>query len=189
MKDFCAKQVDLAKAKYYKKYFEEYKQNSRKQWEMINSLLNRSRKRIGIKKLIDKEGNIINTPTAIAEHFNEYFSHIASNLKGDSSDEAPNNLHEQFLRHRQPMELKLDKVQPKEIFDAINNLKNKATLDTKISALKIANTSRKFTKILANIVVKSFKEGLYPHQLKTARVALSDYTFPSRVLRPPVLTK
>ena len=36
--------VDLAKAKYYKEYFEEHKYNSRKQWEMIYTILNRYKK-------------------------------------------------------------------------------------------------------------------------------------------------
>ena len=36
MKAFCAKHIDLAKAKYYNKYFKEYKDNSRKQWDIIN---------------------------------------------------------------------------------------------------------------------------------------------------------
>ena len=86
------------------------------------------------------------------------------------SDELPNNLHEQFLQHREKNELKLDPVRSKEVFDSINKFKNKATLDTKISALKIANTSRKFTEALARVIDKSFREGVFPHQLKSARV-------------------
>ena len=81
MKDFCKKHVNLAKAKYYKKYFEDYNDNSRKQWDMINTLLNRNKKRVNIKKMIDEEGNEISTPSLMAEHFNEYFTNIASNMK------------------------------------------------------------------------------------------------------------
>ena len=40
----------------------------------------------------------------------------------------------------------------------------------KISALKIANNSLNFTSILAKIINKSFNEGVFPQQLKTARV-------------------
>ena len=49
MEAFCAKHIDLAKAKYYRQYFEEYKENSRKQWEMINTLFNRNKKKVNIK--------------------------------------------------------------------------------------------------------------------------------------------
>ena len=171
MEAFCAKHVDLAKGKYYKKYFEEYKDNSRKQWEMINTLLNRRKKRVHIKKLIDKKGNIVDTPTAIANNFNNYFANIAANLKSnDRNIELPNKLHEQFLKHGERNELNLYTVRSKEVYDSINKFKNKATLDTKIGALKIANTSRKFTEVLAGVIDKSFREGVFPRQLKSARV-------------------
>ena len=52
----------------------------------------------------------------------------------------------------------------------IRNFKNKATLDNKISALKIANISRKFTETLARVIDKSSTEGVFPHQLKSTRV-------------------
>ena len=48
---------------------------------MINSLLNRKTKSSNISKLIDGNGNITNTTSAIADSFNTYFSNIASDLK------------------------------------------------------------------------------------------------------------
>ena len=81
MKKFVDKHVKLAKNKYYKKYFDQHKDNSKKQWQLINGLLNRSVKKINVTKLHDSNGNIINTPLAIAEKFNDYFTNIASNLK------------------------------------------------------------------------------------------------------------
>ena len=171
MNNFCKKHVKLAKAKYYKKYFEEYSDNSRKQWDMINTLLNRNRKRANIRSMIDKKGNIISTPSSIAEHFNEYFTNIASNIKstiGDIKTQSDN--HQKFLRQREKKQIFLDKVFPQEVFSIINSLKNKATLDTKISALKIANTSIKFTETLASAINKSFKKEIFSNQLKSARV-------------------
>ena len=41
MNAFCKKHTDLGKAKYHKKYFDEHRENSKKQWQMINSLLGR----------------------------------------------------------------------------------------------------------------------------------------------------
>ena len=54
------------------------------------------------------------------------------------------------------------------MFEAINNLKNKATLDTKITVLKIANTPRKFIIKLACVIDKSLRESLFPSRLKLA---------------------
>ena len=57
-----------------------------------------------------------------------------------------------------------------EIYNIIKNFKNKSTLDIRISSLKIANTSIKFADTLAKIIDKSFTEGVFPEQLKSARV-------------------
>ena len=72
MKKFVDKHTKLAKRKHYKKYFEQYSDNSKKQWQMINSLLNRNNKKVNIPKLQDSDGNVVSTPTAIAEKFNNY---------------------------------------------------------------------------------------------------------------------
>ena len=61
-------------------------------------------------------------------------------------------------------------MDPSEIFSIINNFKNKSTRDTKISALKIANTSYSFTSTLAIVINKSFREGVFPEQMKLAKV-------------------
>ena len=102
MKEFCEKHVNFAKIKYRKSYFEKHKDDSRKQWQMINELLNRNRKINGITGLIDSEGNTANTSSSIANTFSSYFSNIADNLKssrinseGRNGDE---NYHQTFLK-------------------------------------------------------------------------------------------
>ena len=81
MKKFCEKHKNKAKNRYYTKYFDDHSENSRKQWQMINSLLNRKRKRSGVDKLVDKDGSVASTASEIGNKFNEYFTNIASNLK------------------------------------------------------------------------------------------------------------
>ena len=46
---------------------------------MINSLLNRNKKRTKIDKIKDCDGKVATTPQAIAEKFNDYFAIIAEN--------------------------------------------------------------------------------------------------------------
>ena len=45
LKLFCEKHVKIAKERYHKSYFEKHKNNSRKQWQMISTLLGRKRKK------------------------------------------------------------------------------------------------------------------------------------------------
>ena len=70
MNEFCAKHIDIAELSYRKKYFDGYKDNSRKQWQMINELLNRQKSNNRVNKLIDKNGKVSNMPADIAENFN-----------------------------------------------------------------------------------------------------------------------
>ena len=150
------KKYKKAKAKYYEKYFTEHKNNSKKQWEMINSLLKRKKKRISVTKLINQDGNNTHSPQEISEKFNDYFVNIAGNLKSKMS-QGPNSPLSQnpishFSDHQVTNSIYLRSVTPGEVYEIIDNFKNKSTLDTKISALKIANTNYKFTKTLAKIV-------------------------------------
>ena len=59
-----------------------------------------------------------------------------------------------------------------EIDSIIKNFKNKSTCDTKISALQIANESYVFTNALAGVINKSLRQGIFPDELKIARVTL-----------------
>ena len=61
-------------------------------------------------------------------------------------------------------------VEHDEINKIIKKFKNKTTSDTKISALKVANESHTFQCILADIITTSFEQGVFPKQLKTAKV-------------------
>ena len=64
----------------------------------------------------------------------------------------------------------LKHVDPGEVHQIINNFQNKTTMDSKMSALKIANDSFSFTHALSKIVNRSFSEGIIPTQFKTAKV-------------------
>ena len=66
------------------------------------------------------------------------------------------------------MELKCNKTG--DVYTVIKNFKNKATQDLKISYPKLANEWRCFTMLRAKMIDKSFKEWVFPDQLKTARV-------------------
>ena len=155
LNEICAKHVDIAKAKYHKSYFEKYKDNSRKQWQMINGLLNRNKKgNSHINKLDDKDGTTKTKSDEIAEHFNKYFCNIASNLKHNSNcpDGSENSAYSEFLKNPVSNTMHLEDTDAGEVYNIIKSFKNKATRDTKISTLKIANQSYVFTNALAGVI-------------------------------------
>ena len=172
MKKFVDKHTKLAKSKHYKKYFEQYSNNSKKQWQMINTLLNRNNKKVNIPKLQDSDGNVVSTPTAIAEKFNNYFCNIASNLKTQLNNGLNSSSSDFVLNLSEPVpnSIFVRPVLSGEVSVIIKNLKDKSTLDSKISALKLASADTKFIEILASVINSSFEQGIFPQSLKLARV-------------------
>ena len=89
---------------------------------MINELLNRSQRTIRANKLINKNGKVHNTPTAIAENFNEYFANIASNLKNEiakRSDVTADESCKEFLQRPVENELCLSNISPHEVHKVV----------------------------------------------------------------------
>ena len=57
-----------------------------------------------------------------------------------------------------------------EILKHISSLKNKSTSDTKVSALKTASGVMEFNYTLSDVINCSFNNGIFPNQLKVAKV-------------------
>jgi hypothetical protein len=123
-------------------------------------------------KLKDEDGNIISRSSEVAAKFNECFSSIASNIKTQISARLtfdPEGF-QNFLQAPTSNSIYLNPVTPSEVQDVINKLKTKATLDTKIAPIKVANDDPKFTGAIAEIVNSSFQQGVFPTSLKIAKV-------------------
>ena len=172
LKKFCEKHIERAKKKYYKKEFEKYQDCSKKQWQIINNLLNRKTRRSEQFRLKEDDGTILSTDEAIAGKFNDYFSNIASNIKAQISPRQtfdPGGF-EGYLSGANTKSMFIKPTEPAEIQKIILCLKNKATLDSKIEPLKIAGACQNFLQTLADIVNISLTEGSFPKALKTAKV-------------------
>ena len=169
---FCNKHINKAKSVYYKKFFDDHRDNSKKQWQLINGLLNRKSEYRDNIRLKDEHGNLLSTEPDVAARFNEYFSSIASNIKSQISARQtfdPGGF-DKYLRNPVPNSIYLKPVAASEVHEIVNKLKNKATLDTKIGPMKIANGDFKFTETFAHVVNSSFNQGLFPNSLKQAKV-------------------
>ena len=89
-----------------------------------------------------EHGNLLNTSLDVAERFNAYFTSIAANIKTQISARQtfdPGGFNE-FLKSPSTCSIELRPVTPCEIHSIIKKLKVKATLDTKIGPMKIANS-------------------------------------------------
>ena len=173
LKKFLTKHIKKAKLKYYTAYFNQHSDDSRKQWQMINTLINKRKRKTTIKKLILEDKNIT-SPNAISNCFNTYFCNIASKLKAEPSLSPSTKFSQMqftsYLVNTSPNSIYLRDASGYEVDSIIRNLKNKTTSDSSTAALKAANAVPIFQDILASLINTSFKEGVFPHQLKLAKV-------------------
>ena len=171
MKKFVEKHIKKLKHKYYTEYFRKYAHNSRKQWKMINSLLNRKKPNTKIGKLIldgdtDNDSEIT-SPGEISNAFNDYFCEIAKKLK-DNSTYTANPDTPKFRDKRIVNSIYLSECSTTEIEEIVKSLKNKSTSDTAIVALKYVSTS--ISSTLRAIINTSLTQGVFPEELKLAKV-------------------
>ena len=171
MKIFCRRHIRLAKKRYYASYFKEHAANSKMQWQMINKLLNRSRKTHTNIKLKSDNDDLITAPLDVANKFNDYFSNIAATLKAKIINNNPNNERYKLnLENPVSNSINLSEVSSGEIAVYIKKLKNKSTADTKSTALKSLAENSEFTTVVASIINTSMEAGVFPDKLKVAKV-------------------
>ena len=173
MEKFCDKHVNIAKQRYYKKQFDQHQNSAKNQWKIINGLLNRTKcKHSENFQLKDPDGTTLSTDAAVSEKFNSHFSSIAANIKAQISTRQtfdPGGFQE-YLHGSCENSIHLAPTDATEVHKIIGGLKNKATLDTKIEPLKIANACFGFTSALSRIINTSFIQGVFPQGLKVAKV-------------------
>ena len=171
MKVFVAKHIRKAKAKFHADYFKRFSYDGRKQWQMINSLLNRgSKSKRDISKLKEGEKTITDS-NEIAKKFNEFFCNIAQNLKdtmhsnvnGDSQSSMKLKLSSRCLINMSNVECTIEDVQK-----YIKSLKNKATSDLAVGPLK--HVYREISPVIHDLLSCSFAQGVFPEPLKCAKV-------------------
>jgi len=65
---------------YYKKKLDLYAGNLQQTWKLLGLVLNQSKKSSSCDSFT-KDGMVIDNPTEIVEHFNDYFVNIGKNLQ------------------------------------------------------------------------------------------------------------
>ena len=154
-KKFVAKHIRKAKRKYYESYFKRYSADGRKQWSMINELLNRKpRRKNSISKLVHKDNTkttTITRPQDIADRFNDFFCNIAQRLKeedghmGDRGRPPESTLNSS---ERSVLDMPDTPCTETEIEKYISDLKNKAT--SNLAILPFKSVSKEIAPVITS---------------------------------------
>ena len=158
--------IRIYKTNYYKNFFTEFKQYSKKIWNGINELISQKKNNKGQNINLYENGQFITNQQQVANKFNNFFTTIGGKLNDKIED-----LGQHFSKYMpEPMAKSffLAPTTPGEIASEIKTLSESTSSDVPIKLIKIATPP--MSNLVCHIYNHSFKTGNYPNKLKFATV-------------------
>ena len=157
--------IHSAKRNYYYAQLEKYKKDTRKTWETIKDILNKSKSKQRSVSFTLNNRSITNH-NEIAIGFNEQFS----NIIGVSSD-SDNTSYKRYLRQRPDLIFSFKPVENDDIIKIIQQLTTKdSTGYDNLSTKILKYVGDVLSTSLCLLVNQSFVKGIFPTKLKIAKV-------------------
>lgn len=148
--------------------FNDSKKDIKQTWNKINTILGRNKDKNNFPDIFKHENNQYNSEKDISNGFNDYFVNVGPKLSSripDTQYVSPRQL------HNLPHSFYLTPTSELEVISVINKLKPKSSYGyDEISAKMIKDNSNSIAAPLTYIVNLSFKTGIFPDDLKRAKV-------------------
>ena len=162
-------QIRISKKNYYQQCFTENSKNMRKNWIGIKSIINIKSTVKGQPTAINVNDKLTSDPTIIANSFNKYFSSIAKTLQEKIHHNGED--FSKFLKHPNENNFFIKPTDQTEILFIIDSLQcNKATGPHSIPTDILQLIKFNICTPLCEIINLSFTTGIYPDQLKIAKI-------------------
>ena len=160
--------IRKTETEYYKESFNDKTLNMKEMWKELDNLLNTSKRKKSnsINKLIINNKELKNNKD-FANALNQHFTTVGKNLVAKDIPQV-NNSFKTYMTDPINNSLFLRPTDTDEILKQINQLKNKATLDIRVTLLKHAK--QELVNGLVIIFNKPFQEGYFPEISKIAKV-------------------
>lgn len=162
----CKRQIKREKAIYYRSIFKDCSKDSKKQWQIINSLVgDNSKAKVDICSILDAQGHLTTNHVDICNLFNLHFINSCSDLHNfHSTSYVIDTLW-------QNESFRFNEITPEELLVAISCLNNKESkgfdgLNSTILKLTALNTAY----LISFIYNRSVMTGIFPNTLKYAKV-------------------
>ncbi len=158
-----------AKKEYYNQYFEENKNDIKKTWIGIKSIINTKAEITPKTSQLNINGKIIDDPAGIANCKNDFFANVGHNI----DKEIPNNNKspESFLKSRNNFNFLITSVSHEEMVNLIKSLDGtKSSGPSSIPTKLLQMIPDLIVLPLCNIINKSFETGIFPEPIKIAKV-------------------
>ena len=159
----------LAKQKYYAEIFEKHKFDIKKTWRSINEILLKTKKAHDFPSYLMVDDEKIENSLEIAIKFNDFFVNIGPALS--EKIKSPNKSFDSFLKKQITCTFHFDTLTPNDVLKAIQKLKPKSsTGHDGISTKLLKRAGPTLSTVLALIINQSLFSGIFPDQLKIAKI-------------------
>ena len=159
----------LAKRTHYEHLLVMHQRDTRKTWQILNTLIAKENHKSNITEYIQNNNILTSDPTEIANIFLEHFSKIGAKLANNikpTSHKANN-----YLQQMTTQSIFFCPTDSHEILEIINKLKNKTSCAYDgISSKLLKAIKNEICHPISILVNKSLSEGVFPDELKLAKV-------------------
>ena len=164
------KSIRIAKFSYFKNMFDKYKQDSRKTWKLINTLISTTKDKNIVTKLFIVNNNQVTNDLEIVEHFNQFFASIGC-IQASSISQFPSDNFETYVHNPSNFLFNFSLVNENDVLSVISKLKPKTSSGFDNLSLKLLKQiGPNISKSLSIIINQSFTVGIFPDYLKLAKV-------------------
>ena len=139
----------------------------KKSWILLKEVINRNKTRDCSSKFL-LNGECITDKSKIANGFNSYFVNVGPNLANNIPDTTISPLNN--MNERNAFTFYINPTTETEIISLIKLLKNGSSGYDSISATTVQKTATAFITPLTHIMNLSLSSGIFPQELKIARV-------------------
>ena len=168
MRNRVTSEIKKSKCLYYKSSLENHTGNPKKTWGIVNDILGRNKEKGVIKEVVVNDESI-KDKLSIAQSFNDYFSSIASFLANNIPPSQTDPLF--YVPRRNDIKFDFKILSWSEVKDIIDSLNNSASGIDDIPPKVLKSVADEIIDPITFICNMSFKDGLFPSELKLAKIS------------------
>ena len=163
------REIKKSKKNYYSQYFENNKNNIKKTWDGIRSIINIKKSKHAPITQLKVNDKLINNQKEIAETLNNFFVNVGPSTE-KTIPRNPKIKPDKYLKNRNQLNFLIAHISNEEVLEIINQLENKSTGPQSIPIKLLKLIPDLILVPLCKIINLSFHSGVYPNALKICKV-------------------
>lgn len=160
-----------AKKEHYNTIIQENKNNIKGTWNILNSVMGNKCRTTDLPNYFIKDNKVIKNMNEVANEFNSFFVNVGPNLANDIIKNHGQTESGWTMENKVMQSMFLGDISENQIISVVAKTKNKMSADSDGIDMKIVKmTIDCISKPLCYIYNLSFKTGVFPDKMKTAKV-------------------